>query len=277
MNSSTPAGQNNIGFWIAASLIIALSAGLAASFWPIVVEASREQSSRLVEAGKQARGAEAQLDFELASRLNPANQSAALELAKLQLATGQSQTALATLKRAGEGTEVLRLSLRTYLELSQAAKAADLAGRLATTSPANDDIALATLAYIVANQPDKAASLIPRLSSPEAARRLVAAQSYELALARELYSTGLLSSSQRILTSLPASVVRNLLLASILYARGGTERTTQARDLYAQAVQLEPSNLEARQGLVNTFHALGDQRSAGEQTQLLQQLKAGRP
>ncbi|HSX02829.1 MAG TPA: hypothetical protein VLI05_05970 [Candidatus Saccharimonadia bacterium] len=264
-------------FWAATGVVLVLNAGLIALFSPYVIEAARGESDRLAAAGRQAQGSEAQLDFELAHRLDPRNQTAALALAQRQLVAGQSDLAIQTLRAAGQGTEVLRLQLRTQLELGRTADAAVTAGQLAARSPSADDAQLAGLAYLVAGQPQSLPSLVPRLAPPEAAQRLQAAQADNLALGRELYATGLLQSSERLLMKQPSSTTRDVILGTINAARATPGSQATARDFYAAALQLDPTNRPARQGLIATLRALKDDEAADKQTALQAQLDAGRP
>ncbi len=278
MSNSKPSSRSNVGFWLAAGLITVSAAGLAASAWPLVMATAHTQSDRLFEAGKTAQGSEAQLNFDLAVRLNPSNQPAALELARTQIAAGQSQQATRTLGRAGEGTEALRLRLKSQLELGRLNDAAASANKLATTvSTTNDDLVLAALTNILNANSERNQNLVGRITAPEAAGRVAAAQSDKITLARELYASGLLESSKRLLVKQPPSYERDYLLANIDYTQPTSDNLTSAEKHATTAVALNPVSQPARQLLIRILNASDKTEAAAKQQRLLAQLKSGRP
>ncbi len=277
MSSSKTSDSSNLGFWIVASLVLILNVGLATAIWPLVVQAAHSESDQLTSAGRQAQGSEAQLDFELAHRLNPANQQASLALAQLQIAAGQSQAAVRTLQRAGQGIEVLRLQLKTQLELEQTGAAVTTAQALVHRSAAPGDQTLAAYTYLLANQLDQFNTLMPLVSAPEARQRILAAQASPTALGQQLYALELLKSSQTLLMKQPNSVPRDLVLAAIAASHQTADFWREARDFYTAALTLDPANQAARQGLITSLQALGDNDAAAKQAALLAQLQAGRP
>jgi hypothetical protein len=259
-----------------------LTAGLLASTWPSVVTLAHHRADQLVTAGKQASGSEAELDFTLAQVLDPGNQLAADVVAEAWLNQGQPAKAVPVLDRAkadraGESAATARLYVRALLETDQVPAAlahADVLVRRATTQA---DVQLAALAYGVGEQPERFAALKGRLDASEAAQRTAAAQSDKLALAQALYATGLLDSSQRVLLRQADSVPRDLLLGRLYSRPAPAGDPAQARDFYAAAAKLDPTNREARQGLITALAATGDHDGAAKQTALQHQLELGQP
>lgn len=276
MSSSKPSSANDPKFWLAASLVVVSTAGLAASVWPAAHSVAHIQSLRLTQTGQGIGGHEAILDYKLAYWLDRSNTAAALELAKYSLATGQTQLALKQLNGAGESLEALRLRLRTELELNLPSTS-QTAQRLLEHAGADDDLILAAAALAAFNQTDLLGSLKSRISSPEALQRINRLEASITATGLELYVLGLPESSQRILATESSSVPRDITLGHLLARKGTSESLSQARELYLSALRLDPSNQEARQGLFTVYTRLGQSVAADEEAALLARLKAGRP
>lgn len=256
--------------------------------------AAPSQSQRLVQAASRANGGEAEVDYHLATWLDPRNTSARLGLARAQIAAGRPDEALSALRRAGEGSEATRLRIRAYLELGRYTAAADTAAQLtrpaashATSrpearrreaSPTPDaDLTLAAAAAILASRPSDAATLTFRLSSPEALQRVKRLQAGKESLATELYALGLLRSSSAILLPLPTSFERNLLLGRIRYAQHTAAALAEASDFLTSALALNPSSLEARRLLGTVYRDQRNVTAAQHQASLIAKLASGRP
>lgn len=276
MSNSKPTSTKDPKFWFTASLLMVSTAGLAASFWPAAKSAAQAQSIRLTQAAKGAGGHEAILDYKLAYWLDRSNATAALELAKYSLATGQTQLAFKQLSGAGDSAEALRLRLRTELELNLPTSK-QTAQRLLGHAETDDDLVLTAAAFVALSQISLIDSLTTRLSSPEALQHVQSMKASLTATGIELYILGLPESSERILAGESSSLPRDIVLAHLLTRKNTPESLIQARDLYLSALRLDPSNQEARQGLVTVYTSLDQPDAANEQAALLTRLKAGRP
>jgi hypothetical protein len=261
---------------LSAAILLAGACGLAAA-WPSAQASARAKSADLLAQGNAAGGAEAATDYRLATLLDPANEPAQAKLAAVQIAQGRADQALQTLRRAGRGSEVTQLLVRTQIELGQYATAADDAAALTAPGRGEEDLALAALAYALAGRSQDAANLTSRVSSPEAAQRVARANGSQLTLASELYATGLLNSSSALLEQQPASFERNLLYARILITRGTKPGLVQATSLLQQAVSMNPAGTTARQLLIQAYQAQGKDSDAANEQTLLAKLTAGRP
>jgi hypothetical protein len=275
--SNSPAFQpnNDRPFWIAASLLMVLSAWLAASAWPAIRQSAHAQSDRLVQASRGASGSESRLDLKLAHILNPSSQPAALELAKQQLAAGQSTAALQTLKGAGEGSEATRLRLGVQLEQDQLADATGSAAQLAKASNRPQDLLLASLAYALAGKRELIDALTIRMTDSEALQRIQRAKANDLLLGTELYATGLPDSAQRILVKQPGSYERDYLLAQIAYARHTHDSLINTEAYLTSAIGYNASSIPARQLLVQVLRNQDKADEAGRQQDLLDRLHRG--
>jgi hypothetical protein len=264
-------------FWIVAVAAVLIAAAGLAALIPATRAAAHSQSVALTSAAAQASGGEAEADYRLATWLDPHNQAAYLGLAQIQIAAGQADLAMTTLRRAGQGSEASRLRVRTLIELGRPAAAAAAASALTVPTASQSDLQLAGLTFALADHPASAITLIPRLSSPQAAQSVSRANSSKLTLATELYATGLLNSSSAILATQPVSFERNLLLARILYARHTAPELNQAASLLTAAVSINPTNLDARQLLRSVYTDQGNPAAAQQQTDLIAKLQTGRP
>jgi thioredoxin-like negative regulator of GroEL len=262
-------------FWTLAVVALLGSAAGLASLWPLGLAAARSQSSQLTVAGNRASGGEAATDYLLAAKLNPQNQAAYAGLARLQIAMGHPDDALASLHHAGNGSEVEQLKLRTLLELGRLNTAASAAGELTTPGRSDADLLLAAEAFKLANKPDQAATLAPRLSSPDASRRLARIQADNVTFASELYASGLLKRSSALLAKLPASYNTHLLQARINLAQNANPAESISHLTAANA--LNPSNTEARGLLAQIYRSQNQPALAQQQDILIHQLQSGRP
>jgi len=273
---TSPRGSNLKFFVWSGSVLIASAASLA-SLWPASLAAARQQSASLVQQAAKVSGGEAAVDYRLAIWLDRNNPSAYLGLAQLKIAAGQPGQALALLSRAGEGIAASRLRVRTLIELGRYQEAATAASSLTISGASDDDVVLASLAYALASRPADITALISRVTAPEALQRVLRAQAGYVPLAVELYATGLVQSSSRLLTNLPTSYERNLLLGRIHFARHTSADLSQAADFTSSAAALNPSSLEAHQLLAAIYRAQGNLTAASEQDTLVVKLQGGRP
>jgi thioredoxin-like negative regulator of GroEL len=248
-----------------------------ASLWPVTLQAARDRSAHLVTAGDKAKGPEAANDYLLATYLDPANHTAHIRLARTQIAAGQADLALVTLERAGQGSEVEQLKVRTLIEIGRPTDASNEASRLIEPGRTEDDIVLAALAFGLAGRTADAQGLSARVTSPEAAGRIVRALAAPITLAAELYATGLQNSSSALLQKLPVSYERNYLLARINYGLYTKASLAKAAELLQVSVELNPASLEARELLAKVYRAQGEENAAIEQDAASGKLRSGRP
>ncbi|MDB5179182.1 MAG: hypothetical protein JWN01_1125 [Patescibacteria group bacterium] len=274
MSNSQP---SNVKFWVITTLTLLATAGSAGMLWPLAVQAAHSQAAKFAQEGSAAAGGEAEVDYRLATWLDPTNPTAWLGLARVQIINDQAPNALASLERAGEGSEAKQLQVRTLIELGRVQDAAGAAAALATPSATEPDLLLAATAYALAARPADITRLTARVTSPEGRQRLTRVQNGNITLASELYATGLLRSSSVILAGLPASFERDLLLARVYYARHTPGSLNQAAALLTSAVNLDPSDIEARGLLADTYRAQDNAVEAAKQQALITKLQAGRP
>ncbi len=268
-------------FWLAAGLIITLNAALAASLFPLLTQAGQRRAIQLVARAATAPPNEAQLTYTVANLLDPGNPQAATNVAEHLLAEQHPKQAQAVLNRAHPGRAgetALRhsLMLETYLELNNLPGAIQQANHLLAGPTTARQLRLVALAYTVGEREDLLARHSDRLSTSEAARRVLAAWTNKIALAQELSSTGLLRSSQRLLLAQPHSFSRDLLLGQLLERTATPAALRQARSAYTAALNLNPTSREARRGLVRVLQGLHDP-SATHQASLLRRLEHGQP
>jgi hypothetical protein len=264
-------------FIIISSLVLVLGGVGLASLWPVALDAARAESGRLLIAGEHAHGPEAANDFLLATRLDSTNHRAYARLADTQIAAGHPDAALTSLSRAGQGSDVEQLKVRTLIELGRTNDAAGEAGTLTQVGRPDEDIVLAALALAANGRQADAAALATRVTAPEAAGRIARAGGSQFTLAAELYATGLLNSSSAMLGKLPVSYERNLLLARIRYARQTDADLAQAADLLTTATALNPAGLEAHSLLSKVYRQQNHEAAASTQDALFDKLTNGRP
>lgn len=272
MNRPSP---QTIKFGVLSSFIFIGSAVGIASLWPSTLSVGRAYAAQLVKEGGTAGGGEAEVDYRLATWLDPGNQAAYAGLARLQIATGQADEALTSLNRAGEGSDVEQLKVRTLIELGRTNQAADEASRLTGPGRSDDDLLLACFANALAGRPIDD-GITSRLSSPEALQRVSRIKGGDLTLAQELFATGLLQSSSALLAKLPSSFESNLLLARIHFLRHTDADLDQAAELLNRAVSQNPANIEARHLLSNIYRAQNKYPDAQAQEAFIAKLQSGR-
>ena len=276
-NKMSHSRSANAKFWSITVITIVGSAAGAAALVPVMGEYASRESSRLVVLGNQASGAEAETDYRLATYLNRRNTEAYVKLAQLQLDSGRPQEALRTLGSAGEGSEVVRARIRLLMELGSTTVAATAGQSLVREGAPDEDVVLAGLSLAVAGREAEVAALAPRVTAPEAAGRIKRIQAGNLALAGELYASGLPISSSTILLQLPASYERNLLLGRIYLTRNLADDLESAAGYLRTATVVHPAGVEAHELLAKVYVAQEKTQLATEQRGLIEKLRTGRP
>ena len=269
--------NSNIKYLPITTATILASAAVLAMAWPHVVAAAHAEAARLIEQAPQTGAAEATSFYQLASTLDPGNRESYLGLAKVQIATGQSEAALISLKHMGEGTEALRLRLKTLIELGNFSGASRLADTLAQPGASDADIILSGLAYALAERNNDIDALITRVTSPEAAQHLERAKAGNVTLATELYASGLPNSSRTFANKLPVSFERSLLLGRIYYAQNTRESLVAATNYFSSASTINPGDLSTHELLADVFAVRGMVAESSMQTVLAQKIRSGRP
>lgn len=259
---------------LSAGILLASASGLAA-LWPVALQAAHNKSQELTAEAKQAKGGEIEVNYRLATWLDNQNQAAYAGLAQAQINLGQPDAALLSLEHAGQGSEAEQLKVRTLIELGRYNQAANESASLITPGRSTNDIVLAGFSLALAGRATDIEPLIALVGSPEAATRLRRAQSGNLPLASELHATGLLNSSSALLTKLPVSLQRNLLLAQIRFARHSSKDLGEARELLLIAVNIDPANTAARKLLAQVYLDLNQTAEAQAQTTIVNRIEAG--
>ncbi len=264
-------------FWPTGVLVVGLSGILLALLWPVTLHAIRAESKNLVAIGERASGNEANADFQLARWLDHSNMQAALDYAQVQLKDGQPKDALGTLAGVGESPLRDRLMLRTQLELGETHTAATMGNQLAQVSIDQNDLLLAALAELVDHQSASALQISSRITDSKPLQAAQSAQASQEGLGLQLAAIGLQNASEGILSVLPSSFVRDYTLAQIYFQQGTVASLTSAETLATAATDFVPTDQPARQLLINILTAERKTDLASQQTQLLNQLKIGKP
>jgi hypothetical protein len=132
---------------------------------------------------------------------------------------------------------------------------------------------------LMAEKSDEARQTITALGSREPARRLTAATSNQFALAQELYASGLLRSSQRILAAHPAENSQYFLLKAHLIlelGQGSRGSLGEGSKLLLKGIALSPERTELRKLAQTVYEKLGDKAGADEQGSKIEALESGR-
>ncbi|HUD11951.1 MAG TPA: hypothetical protein VMS08_06075 [Candidatus Saccharimonadia bacterium] len=274
MQNSSP---KQTKFWIIATLVIVATAAAIAASWPHVLVASHKESTVLVTEASGVSGGEAQSDYQLAAWLDSNNKAAYIGLAASEVDSGQAKAAGVALKGAGSGPDVAPLTVRTYIELGQYQQAAAKASLLTTPGSSDTNLLLAALAYGLDNHGSEITALLPRISSSDALQGAQRAQAGNLALASELYATGLLNSSKAMLLKLPVTYERNLLLSRIYFSQPNQSNLLRAEALLTTAISLQPASINARQLLTVVYRDENKLPQASWQAALVSKLQSGRP
>ena len=264
-------------FFTLSTLVVIGSATALAALWPLARAGAKAEAASLIGEAGSGNSAEAAADYHLATWLDPSNPAGYIGLARTQILAGQADAALVTLDRAGEGSEAANLRLRTLIELGRTSEAAGRAATLAVPGRSDADLLLAGLTYALAGRTADIPALIPLVASPQTAQRISRAASGNLALASELFASGLPESSRALLIAQPTSFERNFLLGQILYARHMPDDLKTATDYLESAVTLNPSDVPARRLLASVYSDRGLTAQSTAQTSLANKLESGRP
>lgn len=269
-----PASQSSASFFVLSAITVLLAAVGLTLMIPVAASQRLLAANRLAATGAGNQGSVAIASYQLASWLDPANPLVHLDLARSRLAAGQPTAALNELNRAGQGSEVSRLKVRTLMELGRNTEAATVAH--ASLPDPQDDL-LRCLALAVTNDATGCDATMARESSPEALQRMLRAKSNTFTLAVELYAAGLQKSSSAILEQLPASFASSLLLGRIYYDTHTADSLQSARHRLEAAVATDPSSIATHQLLAAVYRDLGQLSAAEHQADLATRLVAGRP
>jgi hypothetical protein len=222
-------------------------------------------------------GDRALADYTLAASVDPSDQTAYLAIANTDFSLGESANTLKALQRAGQGIAVCELKVESNLQLGHFTAAADATGPLVSPDSSDSNLHLAGLALAAANQTAAAQVLVPRITAIEAATSVQRATTDKMALAQELYVTGLLNASEAVLQPQPAGFERNVLLARILYRSNQKSDLALAANLLETAVYLNPSDISAHRLLAEIYKSEGQTSKASTQDSLISRLSFGQP
>jgi predicted Zn-dependent protease len=259
------------------SLVMIATASAFVAIWPVAQTTRKTQAKKFITEASSVTPAEALTDYQLAIWLDPSNEVGYLNLAQIQVATGQSARAVNTLSRAGEGTQAMKLKVRTLLELGRYSAAADSSLQLARTGRSDSDHLLAATAYMLAGRTSELALLDTTITSPDALQRLLRIEFGNLPLAKELYAVGLPDSSRALLLKLPVSFERNFLLGQISYQMHSSTELVAASKYLATAASLNPADLNVHQLLAQVYQNMGLATDSMAQISLIKRLQNSRP
>jgi hypothetical protein len=288
-------------FWPFA--ILAYAAALAVgtlSANPLVNYAHDQAASYASDAAHQTTAATSLLELQTAQVLDPGNASYRQQLADRYVSQGDLNQAVSVLGSTG-GERVRKASLLVRLGKADAAITAvqgvtgtDAAvvrsqayleeGRGASAQSAVQDLtsdnALVQLALVMAvnGKTSDVVELIPQADSATTKQRLRRIQSGGVALAQELYASGLYQTAERVLVLTPDSSAKSGLLAHVWLSK---QPVTHQNLLAAQTaatlgLELDPANLPLHSLLQDIDSQLGDQTGATHQQQLINQLQSGK-
>lgn len=269
----------------------------------------RTESERLVSEARATETSDprkAAVRYQMAAFLRPGDNTILKSLADMYVRLDQPDSAIAVLRRlpiTEQGSAIVDLQFRSrqyeaalktinelinekitsavlisksrvLLELDRGAEACTATKDALTYEPDNLQ-AKEHLAYcqlVVADEAGYQAT-ISSLGSSEAAGTIKTAHVYKLALARELYAQGLLSTSERVLNGLDDAVTeRYVLMARIQIAY---HNQAEAKELLVRATKLDPASVDARKLLQEVLLKQGDEVAADEQAKLIKALQTG--
>lgn len=277
MSNSKPS-INNRSFYLAAGFTVVLGVGLVMAVRPAAVRYAQNQAADLVRQAASQPADEANLSYRLAGWLDAHNQTAAAARAEQAIAQGDADRALRLLDTArgvGESAPMRIAYLKAYLETDQISAAVAEANELSQTSTDQATLAWAALVDGVGKRTTELTALAPRVTAPEAAKRVAAARAGNVPLARELASSGLYASTRALLVKAPSSYERSMMLGDLDVRANTSPSLTEAIDYYRSAIAINPASIEARQSLVKTLKALDRTADANHEQQLLNRLTSG--
>jgi tetratricopeptide (TPR) repeat protein len=268
--------HSNSKLILVSTITLAGSAFVAAGLIVPQVQAyAKSESTRYTVAALNGKGSEAALNYRFASLLDSHNEAAAVGLARVYLAQGRSQEALALLDRVGDNIDGLRLNVQTLTELGKYEQAKPKADKL-SNSKNEGDILLGAAVYQLGGNTSELASLDSRLTSVEALQALSRLRAGDLPLALELRALGLPVSSSALLVKLPESTQRNLALSQLLLSKGDKDSLSQAANYLASGIKLDPANIELRSTFADVLQAEKQLDGASNQDKIVLRLKQGK-
>lgn len=273
MSNSEP---SNTKLYLVSTITLAGSAFVAAGFVVPGVQAyAKSESTRYTVAALNGQGSEAALDYRLAALLDSHNEAAAVGLARVYIAQGRSQEALALLDRVGDNQDGMRLNIQTLTELGKYDQAKAIADKLITDKN-EGDVLLAGAVYALGGYKTELDALDSRLTSVHALQALSRLRAGNFTLALELRSLGLPVSSSALIVKLPPSTPRNLALGQMLLAKGDKNSLSQSADYISAGIKLDPANVELRTTYADVLRAQKQPEAAWEQDRLILRLRKGK-
>jgi thioredoxin-like negative regulator of GroEL len=301
-------------FLIVAVLTFSLTALVTVLEAPGIGNYFKNQANDLVTSAKAAEHSDpnqAAVDYQMAALLQPNNHGIITSLADMYMRLDQPDDAIATLQQlpfdeAGDriadiqfksgqfdaahdtlttllnehvtANRLIAMS-RTLLELNRGGEAAKAAKDAVAYSLSNQAAyEQLGLCQLVNNDESEYQTTLAALGSTQAAQTLETAHAYKLALARELYTQGLLKTSERVLDSLDTTATeRYILLAQIKLSsvKPSVSDLNDAHDQLVRATKLDPANIDAHKLLEEVLLKQGDESDADAQAKLIKSLQTG--
>lgn len=221
--------------------------------------------------------------YKVAAVLEPYDPTVLDKLAAADIKTGNDKDALNAAKRAVEPEDsitALVLESQALMELNKVSEGCSVA-ETAVQRSTNDEAAQLQLGlcYAVAGDNGKLGQMISLLSPSETAKTLSEVQHNNFSLAQELYVTGLLNASQRILIAHQVeSSDYYLLRARITLQLGHDNRGSlgESRGLLEKGIVISPERTDLRQLAQQIDIKLGDTSAANEQGSRIRALQDGK-
>ena len=265
------------------TVTIGVIAVLVLLAWPLNRYSHHEGLVALQRGEDQTDRGRSLVWYQVADLLAPHDQAVLSKLAGAEIRSQDDAAALAAANRAikhGAGSTGYVLKSQALLELNRNSEATTAAEAAARSAGADQAAQLQLgLCYAVSSDEAKLSQTIALLSASEAARTLESVEHNHFALAQELYLSGLLNSSGRILDKYQVeSSDYYLLKARIGLQLGQDDKQSlgAARDWLARAIAISPERVDLRQLLQSIDNKLGDNAAAAEQGSKIQALQAGK-
>jgi len=221
--------------------------------------------------------------YKVAATFLPHDPTVLDKLAAADIKTNHPADALRAAKRAAgpeDGTQALILESQALMELGETNAGCEIAQTAVQSSTDNQDAGLQLgLCYAAVGDNSKLGQTISLLGSSEAAGTLQSVQHNSFALAQELYVTGLLSSSQRILQSSQIQNSDSYLLQTRITLQLGNDSQKSLQDsrgLLEKGIAISPERIDLRQLLQSVDTKLGNTSDANEQGSKIQALQNGK-
>lgn len=266
--SSSVASNNRNFLILTVSVYIAAVAVFSASQGYLDAFTSQKASAQ----AKMAQNAPLGLAIgrlQLASWLDAGNQGYKLELARLQMKSGDFKQAERTVAHlATPDAQVIKSQAAQEEGSDDAAISAVRDGR---NGQERDQLALS---YAVASRTQD----LKNLSGGEGSATFAAARAGGLALAQELHNHGLFHSALRVLDKAPDSATKFNLMAHAQLALKPSSRSNldAAKRSASQGATLYPANIDLQVLLRDIDEQLGDTAGVNQQNKRLEQLRSGR-